>query len=207
MGFAKSAKCPRILLVEDDVAFRETLQEWLGRRGYAVSGVGDAEAAIALSRSEAFDAAVIDVMLPGASGLQLQQALLEEQPDLAIIFLTGEATLENAVEALREWKAFDFLTKPLLDPTRLRDAIDRAIARPSPRPALVVGEPEVALAPREREILDLLLAGMPNAAIAESLCLSERTVRNRLSMLYSKLGVRTRTQAVLAFRPGTFVEP
>lgn len=185
---------PRILLVEDHDELRETLVDWLGRRGYAVAGAGSAEVALELARRQAFDVVVLDLVLPGASGVELQEALLAEHADLAVIVLSGQATVETAVATLREGRAFDFLIKPLLDPGLLQAAIERALAARGPRP-------DAALAPREREILALLAEGLSNAAIADRLCLSERTVRNRLSQLYEKLGVASRTQALLAFRP------
>ncbi|MDB5096305.1 MAG: two component, sigma54 specific, transcriptional regulator, Fis family [Cyanobacteria bacterium RYN_339] len=184
----------RILLVEDHVDFREMLAEWLGRRGYDVACAGTADEALELARACPFDVVVLDLLLPGASGLEVQAALLADQPDLAVIVLSGEATVEAAVATLREGRAFDFLIKPLVDPGRLQAAIERALAHRPPRV-------ESALAPRERDILQLLSAGLSNAAIADRLGLSERTVRNRLTLLYTKLGVETRTQALLAYRP------
>lgn len=186
----------RVLLVEDHADFRASLAAWLRQRGFEVAEADGYAEALERAASQAFDVAVLDLMLPGASGLDVQKALLDRQPDLAVVILSGEATLETAVEALREGRAFDLLTKPLTRPERLVEAIARALG------ARGQEVPDATLSPREREIMGLLLAGHANARIAETLGLSERTVRNRLSMLYAKLGVETRTQAVLAYRKG-----
>lgn len=180
---------PRVLLVEDDDELRGNLVRWLGLKGYDADGVPAMAAALEALSDRPADVVVTDLVMPGGSGLELQDALLARFPRLPIIFLTGQATLDDAVRALREGRAFDFLTKPLASPGRLVEAIDRALAtRPVP--------PDFT--PRERDIVSCLLEGLGNEAIARRLAIEERTVRNRLTTIYAKLGVESRVQAILA---------
>lgn len=189
----------RLLLVEDDAAFRSNLAAWLSRAGYEVAVAEDGARAAAALRQRPVEVVITDLCMPGASGLELLAVVAEEHPATQVIFLTGQPTLEAAIAALREGRAFDFVLKPLRDLSAFRAIVERAAARArelgrQPRPETADG---VELAPRDREILALLGHGLDNRAIAEQLGLSERTIRNRLSALYEHLGVASRTQAVL----------
>jgi DNA-binding NarL/FixJ family response regulator len=192
----------RILLVEDDALFRGTLGDWLGRAGYAVTPAADGLAALKLLREQTFDVVVTDVAMPSFDGLQLLDVIVAELPALQVVFLTGQATLEIAVAALREGRAFDFVRKPLRDLSGFRQTIERAAIRTQdrrreqPRQATA----DAPLPERDIAILRLLGAGMENQAIAMRLGLSEKTVRNRLSQLYDRVGVENRTQAVVLGR-------
>lgn len=192
----------RILLVEDDALFRGTLGDWLERAGYEVARAPEGATALTLLRERSFDVVVTDLAMPEFGGLQLLDAICEEFPGLQVVFLTGQATLDVAIVALREGRAFDFVRKPLRDLSGFRQTIEKAAHRTQDRRREAVRlVPQASpLAERDLDILRLLGAGLENQAIADRLSLSEKTVRNRLSQLYDRVGVENRTQAVLLGR-------
>lgn len=100
-----------LLLVDDEADFRETAFTYFKKQGFRVEAAEDGEEAINLSTNQQFDVAVIDIHMPGMSGVDLLKHLLEEDPTLKAIMLTGGGTIENAVESMKTG-AFDFLTKP-----------------------------------------------------------------------------------------------
>jgi DNA-binding NtrC family response regulator len=101
-----------LLLVDDEADFRETAADYFTRRGYRVTTAGDGEKAIEAIQRRRVDVAVLDVMMPGMTGLELLRRLREEDPHLRIIMLTGGATVPSAVEAMK-LGAVDYVTKPI----------------------------------------------------------------------------------------------
>ncbi len=116
------------MVVEDDEDLRLTLGDWLTLRGHAVLAASDGLEALETARREHFDVVVTDLKMPRCDGLHLLSALKARDPLVQVIFLTGEASLEDAIEALREGRSFDFLQKPLHDFRKLDDVIARALA-------------------------------------------------------------------------------
>lgn len=100
-----------LLLVDDDVDFRTVAAKRFDRRGYQVAEGGNGEEALALATRRQFDVAVLDMRMPGISGLELLEKLKQLSPDCEVIILTGEGTVESAVQAMK-LGAYDFLTKP-----------------------------------------------------------------------------------------------
>ncbi|HEY9900521.1 MAG TPA: response regulator transcription factor [Pantanalinema sp.] len=194
---------PCILLIDDQEELLETLAEWLRYSGYRTEIAPDAGRALDLIRRVRVDVAVTDLQLPGVNGLELLGLLKSHDPTLEVIFLTGRGTMQDAIEALREGRAFDFLQKPLRDLGNLNEAIDRAFAhkrsRAHPRQTGPLSVPSHVepLSCREVEIIALLAQGIDNREIAERLVLSEKTVKNHLTRIYEKLKVSNRTQAVI----------
>ena len=119
---------------EDDEDLRLTLCEWLEMKGYAVWSAEDGVEAMALAARQTFDVVVTDLKMPNCDGLQLLSVLKAQDPRVQVIFLTGEASMNDAIEALREGRSFDFLQKPLHDYQRLEQVIARAIAHRSQLP-------------------------------------------------------------------------
>jgi two-component system nitrate/nitrite response regulator NarL len=199
MTSVSSHPMARVLVVEDDAELREVLVTWLSGVGYEVSQAADGRAALACVKRDRIDVVVTDLAMPHLSGLELLTLLDELNTGAQVIVLSGQATIETAIAAMREGRAFDFLRKPLLDLPRLRFAIDRAYmkGRGGALPPVAPDALVERLSERERELLRLLAGGLSNLAIAESLGLSEKTVRNNLSVIYEKLGVSNRTQAAL----------
>ena len=100
-----------ILVVDDEEPFRRLLKNELTRKGYSVSVAADGGEAQRLMSNSAFDAVLLDVVMPGMDGLSLMKTLKEDPSAPPIIVLTGKATVETAVEAMKNG-AFDYLTKP-----------------------------------------------------------------------------------------------
>ena len=100
-----------VLVVDDEEPFRRLLKRELGRKGYAVEVAADGEAALALLRGRPFDVILLDIVMPGLDGLATMKRLRQDPAAPAIIVLTGRATVETAVEAMK-YGAFDYLTKP-----------------------------------------------------------------------------------------------
>jgi DNA-binding NtrC family response regulator len=100
-----------LLIVDDDPEFRSSVVARFTRRGHNVQDAGDGETALALAERRQFDVAVIDMMMPGMSGLELLERLRAQNPESEVIILTGQGSVETAVQAMK-LGAFDYLTKP-----------------------------------------------------------------------------------------------
>ena len=118
----------RILLADDDHQLRETLQEFLADQGYAVMAAADGYEAMAALQAQEFALALLDLMLPGYSGLDLLSHLKGHTPDTEVILFTGHAGLESAVQALR-LGAYDYLVKADLRLADLQTLVARALER------------------------------------------------------------------------------
>ena len=138
-------RTPTILLAEDEKDLRMTLRDFLVMKGYEVLEARDGLEALELAQSHAVDVVLTDLKMPKLDGLALLKALKERDAGLEVIFLTGQATLTDAIEALREGRSFDFLLKPIGDLKRLERVIRRAYAQRTERRK--AEEPE---APSER---------------------------------------------------------
>lgn len=120
----------KVLLVDDEESFVEVLAERLQRRGLAVEAVTSGAAAVELAKGESFDAVVLDLAMPGMDGLETLRRLLEVQPRLQVMILSGQATVKAAVEAT-QLGAVDIFEKPTdVDTlvTRIRAARAQRIA-------------------------------------------------------------------------------
>lgn len=134
-------KFRRILLVDDDIVYLQRLARALRDRGCTVSAVESAEAAVAAAEQLQAEAAVLDLRLPGASGLECLRDLRAVRPDLRVLMLTGYGSIATAMEAVRQG-AWDYLTKPA-------DA-DQILAALHRDPSRAHGDPEPAPATLER---------------------------------------------------------
>jgi DNA-binding NtrC family response regulator len=101
----------RLLIVDDDDQLRETLVRRFQRQGMQVTGAGTAEEALTKSKQFRCDVALLDLHLPGKSGIELLEALRERQPELEAIMFTGHGSIETAIQAMKRG-AYDYLTKP-----------------------------------------------------------------------------------------------
>lgn len=194
----------RVLVVEDERDQREVLERWLTDSGYGAMSAKDGLEALELVQRHGFDIIITDLKLPGLNGLQLLSLIKELNPAIIVIFLSGQGTMGDAIAALREGRAFDFIEKPLRELRQLNLVIEKALLsrhatqaflpRSGARARMARIE---ALTPRELELARLLVQGFETRAIAEHLALSQKTVRNNLTQLYEKLGVNNRVHAVL----------
>lgn len=144
---------PTLLLVDDDEPFRSALGRALGRRGFAVTLAEDARAAEKAAEAQVFEYALVDVRMPGATGVELCVALRRIDEETRIVVLTGYGTIANAVEAMRAGAA-DYLTKPVDAETCARALLGHAV--PSPNP--LAGEDVPSLERVEYEYIQRVLA-------------------------------------------------
>ena len=174
-----------IYIVDDDEAVRDALSMMLRAAGRTVETFATAEEFIERRSGATSGCLVLDVRMPGMSGIELQDWLAEHRCALPVLFLTGHGNVPMAVRAIKHG-AFDFLEKPI-DDARLLAAIDDAVAAAANSSSL---PPAVAtLTRREREVLDLILAGRQTRAIAEALFISIKTVEFHRSRIHAKLKV------------------
>src|SRR5579864_3059981 len=114
----------RILIVDDELVVRDSLARWFAAEGYQTKALASAREALELADRE-WDLALLDIKMPGMDGIELQRRLKESDPDLIMIIMTGYATVDTAVQALKQG-AYDYLTKPV-DPDELSHLVDKAL--------------------------------------------------------------------------------
>ncbi|MBI2955868.1 MAG: sigma-54-dependent Fis family transcriptional regulator, partial [Acidobacteria bacterium] len=115
----------RILIVDDELVVRDSLEKWFSTEGYDVTAVaGGREALEALAQRD-FDLALLDIKMPGMDGMELQARLREVRPELLVIIMTGYASVDTAVQALKRG-AYDYITKPF-DPDELAHLVGKAL--------------------------------------------------------------------------------
>jgi DNA-binding NtrC family response regulator len=121
------AKPRKVLLVDDEVEFTEALAERMEARGLNVDTVDSGEAAVDAVKSSDFNAIILDLAMPGMDGIETLKRLREQNPDLQIIVLTGRATVEKGIEAMK-LGAMDFLEKPA-DIKKIMEKIEQATGK------------------------------------------------------------------------------
>ena len=171
----------QIHLVDDDAAFRRSLVFLLESMGWPVQAHASAADYLdaGLPALEQTGCLLLDVRMPGMSGLELQQALIARGCHLPIVFITGHGDVELAVKAMKRG-AFDFLEKPFKD-QRLLDVVSAALRQReadlvSSERAQQAGDRLARLSPREAEVARLVAQGLPNKLVARELDISEKTV-------------------------------
>jgi DNA-binding NtrC family response regulator len=117
---------PSILIVDDDIVVRDSLGKWFESEGFQVSIAPGAAAALEMLASRRFDLALVDIKMPGVDGIELQAKLREIDPSMPVIIMTGFASVETAVRALKNG-AYDYITKPF-DPDELVHLVNKAIS-------------------------------------------------------------------------------
>src|SRR5215470_17723019 len=115
----------RILIVDDELVVRDSLGKWFTSEGYTAKPASGAREALEIIQQTEFDIALIDVKMPGMDGMELQSRLHEADPDLTVIIMTGYASVETAVQALKRG-AYDYITKPV-DPDELSHLVQNAL--------------------------------------------------------------------------------
>jgi two-component system, LuxR family, response regulator FixJ len=170
---------PTVFVVDDDEGVRDSLRFLLKSVGLTTKTLGSAAEFLAGYDPAQAGCLILDVRMPGMSGLELQQQLNVRGAMIPVIFITGHGDIPMAVEAMQHG-AFDFLQKPFRDQD-LIDRIQKALAKDArDRGALRQHEQIRArfdtLTPREHEVLALMVRGMPNKVMAAELGVSQRTV-------------------------------
>jgi len=115
----------RILIVDDEAVVRESLRKWFATEGYQACAASSAHEVLAAIQSAEYDLALLDIKMPGMNGMELQARLREIEPDLTLIIMTGYASVETAVQALKRG-AYDYITKPV-DPDELLHLVANAL--------------------------------------------------------------------------------
>jgi FixJ family two-component response regulator len=197
---------PTVFVVDDDASVLTSLSRLLQSAGFSVSAFACARAFLESDSCSKPGCLVLDVQMPGLSGVELQQMLNEKKSALPIVFLSGNSELPTGVQAMKRG-AFDFLTKPveaeaLLEAVRLSIETNR-VTRAHQAAVADIVQRLATLTPREREVLPLVAAGQMNKQVAARLGTVEKTVKVHRARLMAKLQVRTFADLVcLANRAG-----
>jgi FixJ family two-component response regulator len=180
---------PIVFVIDDDRMIRDGLQSLIKSVGLRVETFASAQDFLAAKLPDAPACLVLDVRMPGLSGLDLQLKLTEGAVTIPIIFITGHGDIPMSVRAMKEG-AHEFLTKPVRGQDLL-DAIQKAIASDRERRKERLELNEIrsrfsTLTPREKEVLDLVVAGLLNKQIADQLGMSELTVKTHRAHVMEK---------------------
>ena len=188
---------PIVFVVDDDPSVRETLAELIASIGLSVLTFKSAREFLESRRPDAPACLVLDVRLPGLSGLELQRELLRIEAPIPIIFITGHGDIPMTVRAMKEG-AVEFLAKPFRDQD-LIDAIQHAIEidRVARQERTIVTEVRrcyESLTKREREVMKLIVSGLLNKQIAAQLGSSETTVKMHRGQIMHKMKAQSAVQ-------------
>lgn len=194
-----SPAVPLIYIVDDDQAFRESLDWMVRAAGYRVSTYATAEHFLAVHERAAAACLVLDIRMPGMSGLELQQELLRRQEHIPTIFVTAHGDVAMAVRAVKHG-AFDFIEKPFKGRALLA-LIQKAVRTRSIRWAvtaqqLATDRRLAELSTREHQVMTRVLHGNTNKAIAADLGISVKTVECHRSRMMEKLGASSIAELV-----------
>jgi FixJ family two-component response regulator len=188
------AKESIVFVIDDDVAMRMTLSSLFRSVGLRVELFGSAREFAQIKMPDVASCLVLDIRLPGVSGLDFQAELAEADIRIPIIFMTGHGDIPMSVKAMKAG-AIDFLTKPFRDQDIL-DAVTRALERDQKRRDGEKGVSELrirfdSLTSREREVMKLVVAGLMNKQIAAELGISEITVKVHRGHMTQKMKARS----------------
>jgi FixJ family two-component response regulator len=190
---------PLIHLIDDDAAVRASLSLLISTVGLRVQAWDDPQAFLREFDRESVGAIVLDVRMPGISGLTVLETLVAQGVDHPVIMLTGNGTVETCRRAFKSGAA-EFLEKPV-DDEALIDALQKAVrdhVRSRERNAADRNAREryAQLSEREREVLGLIVAGLTNKEIGRALDVSPRTVETHRANLFAKLGAESLAQVI-----------
>jgi FixJ family two-component response regulator len=179
-----------VFVVDDDASVRESLGGLIRSAGLRVETFASAQQFLDGPRADAPSCLVLDLHLPGLSGLDLQKRMAEANTEIPVIFITGRGDIPTTVRAMKAG-AVEFLTKPFRDHDLL-DAIGQAIERDRAARRLRAETAELrgryeSLTPREREVMGLVVSGLLNKQVAAELGINEGTVKVHRGQVMQKM--------------------
>jgi two-component system response regulator FixJ len=196
-----SEPVPTVYIVDDDDEVRESLADLVDSVGLVAQTFANAPSFLSKHCADDVGCLLLDIRMPGMSGLDLQQILDEQNSTLPVIFISGHGDVPMAVEAMRRG-AVDFIEKPYRDQElldRINGAIETGQKRQNDRVEIdKIKEHFETLTPREREVMGLIVQGQANKVIAIDLGLSQRTVEVHRARVMEKMQVRSLAQLVRA---------
>ncbi|GMR07067.1 MAG: response regulator FixJ [Gammaproteobacteria bacterium] len=198
---------PTVYIVDDDPSVRDSLSWLLESENLATSIFASAEEFLDAYHHEWNGCITLDVRMPGMNGLELQEQLDQRGNSLPIIIITAHADVPMAIRAMKAG-AFDFIEKPFLD-EQLLNCLRRAIkaggrARREQDQRLEIEQRYATLTPRERQVMQMVVAGKANKVIAADLELSSKTIEAHRSRIMSKMKARSLSALV---RMAMMIEP
>jgi FixJ family two-component response regulator len=188
------AKDPVVFVVDDDASMRRALANLFQSVGLQVEAFGSAPELLQRQLPDVASCLVLDIRLPGLSGLDFQNELAKANIQIPVIFMTGHGDIPMTVRAMKSG-AVDFLTKPFRDQDML-DAVVAAIERDRKRREAdkIIANFQAlfdTLTPRERDVLALVTSGLMNKQVAAELGLAEITVKIHRGHIMKKMGARS----------------
>lgn len=188
-----------VFVVDDDEAVRRSLALLIRSMGLVAEVFESAQAFLAVCDAQRSGCLLLDIRMPGMSGLELQEELQRRAIDLPVIFITGHGDVAMAVRAMKSG-AVDFIEKPFND-QHLLDRINQSleldrVARQARAERSSLAARIKLLSPREREVMGRIVAGQANKVIAIELGLSERTVEIHRAKVMTKTGTRSLAELV-----------
>jgi len=183
---------PTVYIVDDDEGIRKATTRLLTAAGFMVCSYPSGDRLLAELPPNTPGCIILDVRMPGLSGLDLQVALGDREDRLPIIFLTGHAEVPDTVRAIRGG-AVDFLTKPI-DPKLLLEAVDRALVQDARDRTIREHQRHLRaqyekLTDRERQVFERLIGGQLNKQVAADLQITERTIKLHRARILQKLNL------------------
>lgn len=190
---------PTVFVVDDDTAMRKSLQWLLESAGLKVQSFESAQAFLDQYDQEIPGCALVDVRMPGMSGLELQHLMATKNLSLPVIVITGHGDISMAVQAMKGG-AFDFIEKPF-DDKKLVDRINEAIhfdveTRRQLDDVGDIIERLDSLSPREREVMELVVEGRMNKQIASDIGVTDKTVESHRAAVMNKMQAATAVELV-----------
>jgi two-component system, LuxR family, response regulator FixJ len=183
-----------VYVLDDDAAVLRSLERLLGSANFEPVTFSHPDAFLAAAKTFKPGCVLLDVRLPGMSGLDVQAQLLKMRSDIAVIVVTGQGDTQTAVRAMKAGAA-DFLEKPYSDEALL-GSIEATFKKEADLDVADAARRVATLSTREREVLDRLLTGRPNKLIAYDLGISVRTVEVHRARMMERLGVRQFSEVI-----------